>query len=127
MLPQFWKSTFLEVHILYKDKTEQELINEIVDRIDMLRVESGYSIYELANKSDTSINTIKHLYKKKSLPTVRTIFGICEAFNMPVWMFFYDEDKKFTISKKVFSLIENYENLSENSKRLLMELSENLK
>ena len=82
---------------MYKDKTEQELINEIVDRIDMLRVESGYSIYELANKSDTSINTIKYLYKKKSLPTIRTIFGICEAFDMPVWMFFYDEDKEFTI------------------------------
>lgn len=127
MLPQFWKSTFLEVHILFKYKTEQELINEIVDRIDMLRVENGYSIYELANKSNTSINTIKHLYKKNSLPNVRTIFGICEAFDMPVWMFFYDEEKGFSLSKKLFTLIENYENLSENSKRLLIELSENLK
>ena len=47
-------------------KSEQQLINELVDVIDKLRVEKNYSIYELASRSGVSINTIKHLYKKKS-------------------------------------------------------------
>lgn len=127
MLPHFWKSTFLEVHILYRNKTEQELINEIVDRIDELRVANGYSIYELANKADTSFNTIKYLYKRKSLPNIRTMLGLCEAFNMPVWIFFYDQEDTSSINKQIFSLIGNYNKLSDISKRLLIELSENLK
>lgn len=53
-----------------KEYEELELIGKLVDRIDSLRVENGFSIYELALKSDVSINTIKYLYKKKSFPTI---------------------------------------------------------
>ena len=56
---------------MYNNISESELINEIVNRIDQLRVAKNYSIYKLADKSGMSINTIKYLYKKEE-------FQMCE-------------------------------------------------
>ncbi len=129
MSPQivsFCKSAFLEVHILNKEYDELALIGKLIDRIDSLRVENGFTIYELALKSDVSINTIKYLYKKKSFPNISTLYNICEAFEIPIWSLFYD-DNKFLLSEQKLLLISNYDKLSETSKRLLIEISENLK
>ena len=73
------------MHILIKDLYELQQIEELVERIDKLRVEHNYSIYELAVRSGLSVNTIKYLYKKKSFPNIRTIYSICEAFEIPIW------------------------------------------
>ena len=129
MSPQivsFCKSAFLEVHILNKEYDELALIGKLIDRIDSLRVENGFTIYELALKSDVSINTIKYLYKKKSFPNISTLYNICEAFEIPIWSLFYD-DNKCLLSEQKLLLISNYDKLSETSKRLLIEISENLK
>lgn len=108
-------------------KSEQQLINELVDVIDKLRVEKNYSIYEMASRSAVSINTIKHLYKKKSFPSIKTIYNICNSFDIPMWLFFYQiEDKPSLASDSIF-LVENYKKLSDKSKQLLTELSKNLK
>ncbi len=110
-----------------KDFDELREINELVQRIDELRVERGFSIYELALKSGTSINTIKYLYKKQSFPNIRTIYNICEAFEIPVWMLFFKADNRLYLSKSEILLIDNYEKLSDIGKRLLLEISSNLK
>ncbi len=129
MLPQiyFVNQPFPEVHILNKDLYEIHQIEELIERIDELRVEHNYSIYELAVKSGLSVNTIKYLYKKKSFPNTKTLYNICEAFDIPVWMLFYKYDSNVFITKKEYMLVQNFKQLSDISKRLLLELSENLK
>ena len=127
MPPHFRKSTFLEVHILNTYKSELELINELVDLIDKLRIERDYSIYELANRSDVSANTIKHLFKRRSLPSVKTLFNICNGFEIPIWFLFYQLESNYSQSAESVLLMENYKKLSKRSKELLIELSKNLK
>lgn len=109
------------------DKAEQQFITELVDKIDEFRVKNNYSIYQLANKADTSINTIKHLYKKKSFPNIHTVYNICEALEIPMWRLFYQIDSDpYRTNEEIF-LCDNYEQLSDAGKRLLLELSENMK
>ncbi len=110
-----------------KDLYELHQIEELIERIDKLRVEHKYSIYELAVRSGLSVNTIKYLYKKKSFPNVRTLYNICEAFEIPIWLLFYKSEINSFITKSEYTLINNFSKLSETGKRLLMELSENLK
>lgn len=102
-------------------------MEELIERIDKLRVEHNYSIYELAVRSGLSVNTIKYLYKKKSFPNIRTIYSICEAFEIPIWLLFYKSESNSFITKSEYTLINNFSNLSVTGKRLLLELSENLK
>lgn len=111
---------------MINDLYELQQIEELVERIDKLRVEHNYSIYELAVRSGLSVNTIKYLYKKKSFPTIRTIYSICEGFEIPIWLLFYKSESNF-IAKSEYMLINNFSKLSDTSKRLLMELSEKLK
>lgn len=110
-----------------KDLYELYQIEELVERIDKLRVEHNYSIYGFAVRSGLSVNTIKYLYKKKSYPNVRTLYNICEAFEIPIWLLFYKSESNSFITKSEYTLIKNFEKLSDTGKRLLMELSENLK
>lgn len=121
---------------MIKDLYELQQIGELVERIDKLRVEHNYSIYELAVRSGLSVNTIrsglsvntiKYLYKKKSFPNIRTIYSICEAFEIPIWLLFYKSESNSFITKSEYTLINNFSNLSVTGKRLLLELSENLK
>ena len=112
---------------MIKDLYELQQIEELVERIDKLRVEHNYSIYELAVRSVLSVNTIKYLYKKKSFPNIRTIYSICEAFEIPIWLLFYKSESNSFITKSEYILINNFSNLSVTGKRLLLELSENLK
>lgn len=127
MLPQFSKSTFLEVHILYIHKSKEKVLAELVDRIDKTRVENNYSIYELANRADTTPNTIKNMFRKKSYPNVSTLCNICDALEIPIWTLFYNTEDDIPITKSSSVLLLNYEKLSEKGKRLLLELSENMK
>lgn len=112
---------------MIKDLYELQQIEELVERIGKLRVERNYSIYELAVKSGLSINTIKYLYKKKSFPNIRTLYSICEAFEIPIWLLFYKSESNSFITKSEYTLLNNFAELSDPGKRLLMELSENLK
>ena len=110
-----------------KDLYELNQIEKLVERIDKLRVEHNYSIYELAVKSGLSVNTIKYLYKKKSFPNIRTLYNICEAFDIPIWLLFHKNESGLFTTKNEYILISNFKNLSDTSKRLLIEVSENLK
>lgn len=84
-------------------------------------------MYKLADKSGMSINTIKYLYKKRGIPSVRTIINICNAFEIPVWVFFYKESNDIPLSGSVSTLINNYINLSDSNKDLILTLSKALK
>ena len=109
-----------------KETSELQQIEELVERIDQLRVECKFSIYELAVKSGTSVNTIKYLYKKKSFPNIRTLYNICEAFEIPIWLLFFKGEDNSYLTQTESSLVNNYKKLSDIGKRLLLELSENL-
>ena len=87
---------------MIKDLYELQQIEELVERIDKLRVEHNYSIYELAVRSGLSVNTIKYLYKKKSFPNIRTIYSICEAFEIPIWLLFYKSESNSFITKSEY-------------------------
>ena len=127
MLPQFSKSTFLEVHILYIHKSNEEVLSEIAEKIDKIRVESNFSIYELACRADTTPNTIKNMFRKRTYPNINTLCNICDALEIPLWTLFYKTEEGVSITKTTSTLLINYEALSDKGKRLLLELSENMR
>lgn len=109
---------------------EQQVINDIVQRIDYLRVDLGVSIYELAKRADLSENTLKHIYKRHSFPNISTLYRLCRAFEIPLWQFFLFQDaniNNINFSKKEIELLKNYEKLTLHSQELLFEVAKNLK
>ncbi len=102
---------------------EQNLINFIVDRVDSLRVEQNYSIYELAQKADVSENTLKGIYKRKGFPNVFTIYRLCQAFEITVSEFFLTDENSKAFTKKELELLAIFNNLSPKAQDALLEIS----
>ena len=69
---------------------------------------------------------------QQKIKELREITGMnrrqfCEAFEIPIWLLFYKSESNSFITKSEYILINNFSNLSVTGKRLLLELSENLK
>lgn len=64
---------------------------EILDKITQLRLERGWSEYQLAEKSGLTQSTISSWYRKNMLPTIPSLTRVCEAFGLTLSQFFLDE------------------------------------
>ncbi len=106
---------------------ERQMIKDIVDRIDVLRVESGFSIYELAQRANLSLNTLKAIFKKESYPNTLTVIRICEAVGVSAWEFFLFGKPDAKFSKAEIVLIGQYERVTQESAVALLEIARNLK
>lgn len=106
---------------------EQHFICAVVDRIDQLRVERGYSISKLSGKANLSENTLKYLYKKKSFPTLQTLLRLCQALDISLWQFFLFQEAPLQFSFEELDLLKNYEKFPEYSRRLIAELMKHTK
>ena len=67
---------------------------DILDKITRLRMERGWSEYQLAEKSGLTQSTISTWYRKNMLPTIPSLVKICDAFGLTLSQFFLEEDGK---------------------------------
>ena len=68
----------------------------MLDRITKLRLERGWSEYELAKRSGISQSTISTWYSRKIQPNVSSIEKICRGFGISMSFFFLGEDENDT-------------------------------
>ena len=64
----------------------------ILDKITQLRLERGWSEYQLAEKSGLTQSTISSWYRKNMLPSIPSLSRICDAFVLTLSLFFLDEE-----------------------------------
>ena len=90
---------------------------DILDKIDNLRKQRGWSIYKLAEEATLTQSTVANMFARKSLPSINTLKLICEAFNMSLAEFFSENVvvEKTTISSK-------FQKLSERDKKIVNSL-----
>lgn len=106
---------------------DHDIISAIVDRIDRLRTEHGFSVYQLAMKANIPENTLKHIYKKQNYPNFYTIQRICEAFEITAAEFFLYETASVKFSKAEIELLHDFEKLKPESRAVLCELIKHMK
>lgn len=106
---------------------DQKIICAIVDRIDGLRTEHGYSVYQLAQKANIPENTLKYIFKRQNYPNFYSIQRICEAFEMTASEFFLYDTALAKFSKTEIELLHDFERLTPESKALLRELVKHMK
>lgn len=70
---------------------------DVLERITSLRQERHWSEYQLAEKAGLTQSTISSWYRKNMLPTIPSLFKICDAFGITISQFFLDDENKITI------------------------------
>lgn len=94
---------------------------DVLERIDELRKERGWSINYLAMESELTQSTINNLYVRHTEPKISTLRAICNAFEISLSDFFnekHDNDDE---------LIRYVKSLSKESKQALLILLKNIK
>ncbi|MBQ8680476.1 MAG: helix-turn-helix transcriptional regulator [Treponema sp.] len=100
---------------------------DVLERIRSLKIERGWSEYQLAEKADVTQSTISTWFRTKNLPTIPSLEKICAAFNISLAQFFFEEgDTETVLTEKQTRLIHQFNRLSEAQQNSLLQFLENL-
>lgn len=93
---------------------------EVLEKIELLRKEKGWSINYLAMESGLTQSTLNNLYSRNTEPKISTLRAICGAFGITLSDFFKED-------KNDDELIRRVKRLSKENKTALLQIVKNLK
>jgi transcriptional regulator with XRE-family HTH domain len=77
---------------------------EVLEKIEKLRKEKGWSINYLAMESGLTQSTLNNLYSRNTEPKISTLRAICGAFGITLSEFFKEEENKDALLQIVKNL-----------------------
>ncbi len=99
---------------------------DIINRIEELRTQRGWSIYKLAMEAGITQSTLTNMFARGTLPSITTLTSICDALNITLSQFFYDENGE-KLTDEEFALLVDFRKLSEKNKQAVLGLVKSLK
>ena len=93
---------------------------EVLEKIEKLRKEKGWSINYLAMESGLTQSTLNNLYSRNTEPKITTLRAICGAFGITLSDFFKGEEDDDELIRRVKCL-------SSENKKALLQIVKNLK
>ena len=95
---------------------------DILEKIEKLRIEKGWSQYKLALESGLTQSTLSNMYARKTLPSISTLNNICDALNITLAQFFCEGESDLLLLPEEIALVQNYRNLSIKQRQAINEL-----
>lgn len=99
---------------------------EIIDKIEAMRKERGWSSYRLAEEACIAHSTLFNMNTRRTLPSLTTLGCICDAFGVTLAEFFSEGDTD-ALTQDEQSLVKSYRKLSYQNKQAVRNLVESLK
>ena len=100
---------------------------DVIQRIDDIMKERGWSYYKLSIESGLSSSTITNIYRRNTVPSITTLEAICNAFGITLSQFFAEEEDFVQLSPEQKEMFDNGLCLSENQKKIVAEIIEEFK
>ena len=97
------------------------------NRIRQLMAERGWTIYRLAQESKLSQTTISNIFKRNNQPSLPTVNAICDACGITLAQFFAGEGRRPDLSKEQREIIETWDELGREERRILIQFVRSLK
>ena len=98
---------------------------DILQRIDDLRKERGWSLYKLAEECMLTQSTLSNMYTRNTLPSLTTLLNICKGLGITPSEFFC-ETKMDIESIKNKKFVELFNKLGEKEKSAVISLMDTL-
>ena len=79
----------------------------VLEKIDKLRKERGWSVNNLAMEAMLTQSTLNNLYSRNAEPKISTLRAICGAFGITLAEFFSDEtlEEDVSIDKELLQIV----------------------
>ena len=65
---------------------------DILERIKKMRLEKGWTEYELAERAELTQSTISSWYRKNLIPSIPSLEHICSAYGITLSQFFIESE-----------------------------------
>lgn len=98
----------------------------VLEKIDRLRTQHNWSMYELAEKADIPQSTLSNMFLRKTLPSINTLSKLCDAFGISMAEFFIDS-KQDELNFQSLEFIKAFKNLPNESQHALINFLKTLK
>ena len=95
---------------------------DINKKIEALRYQRGWSMYELAQEMGVTQSTLTSIMKRGNPPKIDTLERICEAFGISLAQFFIEDEELEVLNKREKELISLFRKLPEEKQRALINL-----
>ena len=96
-------------------------MENILEKLDKLRKEKGFSIFKLTELAGLSENTVYNWYNKGSRPTIEALKAVCDVLNISLSCFFA-ESLNESISAQEEELLILFRALTPDQKELCIRL-----
>ena len=95
---------------------------EIYKKVDSIRLQKGWTIYELAKRAGVAPTTIYNWRDRLSSPTLSLLEAVCSAFEISVIDFLLDEDELMALTDEQKEVIRLWNTLSSEKKKSILNL-----
>ena len=99
---------------------------DILKRIYELRVDRGWSEYQLAEASEISQSTISSWYRKDMLPSIGSLENICTGLGITMSRFFDENDESVSLTSEQRRLLNGWERLTPRQRESMLFFLESL-
>ena len=101
-------------------------MKDVLMEITMIRLERGWSEYELAKNSGISQSIISTWYRKNQTPTIQTLDKVCKGFGITLSQFFAEGDDSIFLTQEQKEMLDNWSALNQKQRQLVTELLKNM-
>lgn len=100
---------------------------DILRKITEMRLEKGWTEYELAERSELSQSTISSWYRKNLIPSIPSLEHICTAFDITLSQFFLDSDCfSEKISKEQIDVLKRWSRMTKEQQKKLSDFLDSM-
>ena len=100
---------------------------DILERITKIRLEKGWTEYELAERAELTQSTISSWYRKKLTPSIPSLKHICNAYGITLSQFFL-EDECFSgqLTKEQIDILKRWSRLTKDQQKKLADFLDSI-
>ena len=101
-------------------------MKDILQEITRLRLERGWTEYELAKNSGLTQSTISTWYRKGQTPTIQTLDKVCMGLGISLSQFFAEGTDAIVLTSGQKELLDNWSALNKTQREIVLQLLENM-
>ena len=100
---------------------------DILERITKMRLEKGWTEYELAERAELTQSTISSWYRKNLIPSISSLEHICNAYGITLSQFFL-EDECFSdqLTKGQIDILKRWYRLTKDQQKKLADFLDSI-
>lgn len=101
-------------------------MKDVLEEITRLRLQRGWSEYDLAQNAGVTQSTISTWYRRKQTPMIQSLEKVCNGFGITLSQFFAEGDDVISLTPMQREMLDTWSALNTKQQEIVLELLKNM-